>query len=186
VTQVRDLGLRYGILTEYTSYLVQEPTSVAIPPVPAALEQGQIGGARNSAAQTGAGAFERARASSNLTDSKTLAAAEAAAADRLESLSRESDVKAQTRRAGGRLFVLRGRVWTDVAQADRITITDITAYSRAYFDLVRVLPEIAPYLAVGDEVVIAGRRASVRVGPSGIEVWKPGQLADLVHNFRGT
>ena len=25
VSQVRDLGLRYGILTEYTSYLVQEP-----------------------------------------------------------------------------------------------------------------------------------------------------------------
>src|SRR6185437_4673787 len=28
VSQVRDLGLRYGILTEYTSYLVQEPDPV--------------------------------------------------------------------------------------------------------------------------------------------------------------
>jgi hypothetical protein len=52
--------------------------------------------------------------------------------------------------------------------------------------MVRLLPEVAPYLAVGDEILIAGRRASIRVGLSGTEVWRPGQLNDLVHNFRGT
>ena len=77
VDQVRELGLRYGILTEYTSYLVQEPTDVARPDVGAPLPEGQLGGARNSAAQTGATAFERARASAKLSDSKTLPAAEA-------------------------------------------------------------------------------------------------------------
>jgi len=144
-----------------------------------------MGGARNSAAQTGAGAFERARASAKLADSKTLAAADSAASDRLQSLSR-GDAAAEIRRAGGRLFIRRGRVWTDVAQADRITVTDVAAYSKAYFELVRQLPEVAPYLPVGDEVLIAGRRASVRVGGSGIEVWQPGQLAEVVRNFRGT
>jgi hypothetical protein len=144
-----------------------------------------MGGARNSAGQTGAGAFERARTSAKLADSKTLAAADAAASDRLESLSRK-DGTAETRRAGGRLFILRGRVWTDVAQADRITVTDIAAYSKAYFELVRQLPEVAPYLSVGEELLIAGRKASLRIGPSGVETWQPGQLAALVRNFRGT
>ena len=145
-----------------------------------------MGGARNSAAQAGTGAFERARASSKFSDSKTLAAADSAAADRLESLSREIGAKAETRRIAGRLFVQRGQVWTDVAHTGRITVTDVAAYSRAYFDLVRQLPEVAPYLTVGNEILIAGRRASVRITATGIEAWKPGQLSDLVRNFRGT
>jgi Ca-activated chloride channel homolog len=185
VEQIRELGLRYGILTEYTSYLVQEPTDLAQPATPAPLREDQMGGARNSATQTGTGAFEQARASAKLSDSKSLAAAEAAAADRLESLSRDRAV-AETRRAGGRLFIRRGQVWTDIGQPDRITVTDVAAYSKAYFELVRQLPEIAPCLSIGDEVLIAGRQASVRIGPSGVETWQPGQLGALVRNFRGT
>jgi hypothetical protein len=73
-----------------------------------------------------------------------------------------------------------------VAHTDRITVTAVAAYSKAYFELVRQLPEVAPYLSVGEEVLIAGRRSSVRVSSTGIEVWAPGQLADLVRNFRGT
>jgi Ca-activated chloride channel homolog len=185
VEQVRELGLRYGILTEYTSYLVQEPTDLARPATPAPLREDQMGGARNSAIQTGTGAFEQARASAKLSDSKSLAAAETAAADQLQSLARDRAV-AETRRAGGRLFIRRGQVWTDVGQPDRITVTDVAAYSQAYFELVRQLPEIAPYLSIGDKVLIAGREASVRIGPSGVETWQPGQLGALVRNFRGT
>jgi Ca-activated chloride channel homolog len=185
VEQVRELGLRYGILTEYTSYLVQEPADIARPAIPAPLREDQLGGARNSAIQTGAGAFEQARASSKLSDSKSLAAVESAASDRLETLSRDRAAP-DTRRAGGRLFIRRGQVWTDVAQTDRITVTAVAAYSKAYFELVRQLPEVAPYLSVGDVILIAGRQASVRIGPSGVETWQPGQLAALVRNFRGT
>jgi Ca-activated chloride channel family protein len=185
VEQVRELGLRYGILTEYTSYLVQEPTDLARPATPAPLREDQMGGARNSAIQTGTGAFEQARASAKLSDSKSLAAAETAASDRLQSLARDRAV-AETRRAAGRLFIRRGQVWTDVGQPDRITVTDVAAYSQAYFELVRQLPEIAPCLSIGDKVLIAGRQASVRIGPSGVETWQPGQLGALVRNFRGT
>lgn len=145
-----------------------------------------MGGARNSAAQTGPQAFDRARASAKLADSKTLAVADEVASSRLESLSSGTAAAPATRLAGGRLFVRRGQVWTDVGHADRITVTTVVAYSKAYFELVRQLPELAPYLSVGDEVLIAGRRVSVRVGESGIDVWKPGQLAEVVRNFRGT
>lgn len=47
-----------------------------------------MGGARNSAAQTGAQAFDRARASAKLADSKTLAATDAVASSPLETLGR--------------------------------------------------------------------------------------------------
>lgn len=187
VAQVRELGLRYGILTEYTSYLVQEPTEVVgVPTGPTPLREEDMGGARNSAAQTGPQAFERARASSKFADSKSLAAAEAAADDHLSSLAPGTASALATRRAGGRLFVQRGQVWTDVGHADRITVTEVEAYSRAYFELVRQLPELAPCLTVGDQILIAGKRESIRLTDTGIRAWKPGQLATLVRNFRGT
>jgi Ca-activated chloride channel family protein len=185
VSQVRELGLRYGILTEYTSYLVQEPDVVATPGIPRPAREDQLGGAENSAKQTGTGAFERARASAKLYDSKTLAAADAAASDRLATLAPEATAAA-SRRVGGRLFVQRGRVWTDVAHVNRITVTDVQAYGPAYFEMVRVLPELAPFLSVGDEILIAGRGGSIKIGPTGVEVWRPGQLAALVRSFRGT
>ena len=187
VSQVRDLGLRFGILTEYTSYLVLEPSAVVAGngvPLPARAED--AGGASNSAAQTGGVAFDRARASSKFTESKSLAEADSMASARLATLSPTTPSAAATRRAGGRIFVMRGQVWTDIGHADRITITEVEAYSRAYFDLVRQLPELAAYLPVGDQLLIAGKRASIRVAHTGVQAWKPGQLADLVRNFRGT
>jgi hypothetical protein len=145
-----------------------------------------MGGARNATGQTGLQAFERARASAKLADSKNLASADEVVSAPAPALEARDAAAAPSRRAGGRLFVQRGKVWTDVAQTDRITVTDVAAYSKAYFELVRLLPELAPYLSVGDEILIAGRRESIRIGASGVEVWRPGQVADLVRNFRGT
>jgi hypothetical protein len=65
-------------------------------------------------------------------------------------------------------------------------VTAVAPFSTAYFDLVRMLPEIAPYLTVGEEVLVAGRRQSIRIGAGGISEWGPGALTDLVRNFRGT
>jgi hypothetical protein len=121
-----------------------------------------------------------------LSDSKNLDATEAAIAAGAASLPSSRVASPASRRVGGRLFVQRSQVWTDLAHADRITVTAIAAYSKAYFEMVRLLPEVAPYLSVGDEIVIAGERGSIRIGAVGIEVWKPGQLADLIRNFRGT
>jgi hypothetical protein len=145
-----------------------------------------MGGARNSENQTGRQAFERARVSAKLSESKSLADADAATAAGVATPAAAGPNAPATQRVGGRLFVQRDKVWTDLAHTDRITVTAIAAYSRAYFELVRLLPEVAPYLSVGDEIVIAGRRGSIRIGAAGIEAWRPGQLADLVRNFRGT
>jgi hypothetical protein len=164
---------------------VQEPIDLARPATPMPLRDDQMGGARNATVQTGTDAFNRARASSKLSEAKSLAAAEEVAAAPAGAATGTNGAL-PTRRAGGRLFVLRGKVWTDVGHADRITVTDVAAYSDAYFEMVRLLPELAPYLSVGDEILIAGRRQSVRVVASGVTVWRPGQLAELVRNFRGT
>jgi Ca-activated chloride channel family protein len=172
VEEVRQLGLRHGILTEYTAYLVQEPDMVAA--APATREERQRA--------TGQTAVERASASAKLSDVNNLAAADEVSQRRAAQTPSTPD----TRRHGGRVFRKDGAGWTDLGHRDRMRVTAVTPYSTAYFELVRMLPEIAPYLTVGEEVLVAGRRQSIRIGTGGISQWGPGALTDLVRNFRGT
>src|ERR1700693_1658899 len=89
-------------------------------------------------------------------------------------------------RHGRHISLLRGEIWTDLRQADRIPVTATAAFSPAYCELVRMLPGIAPLPSVGDPIVIAGRRGSAGIAPSGIERWSPGKFNAPLHNFRGT
>lgn len=192
VSEIQDLGLRYGILTEYTSYLVQEPG--AHPEMGAASNTGGPAGpgARGNAfaapapsAQTGAVAFERAEASSRNLAAKTLQQADASARDRMEDLAREAGGAAPVRRLGGRVFALRDSVWTDLAWQDSVRVVDIAPFSDTYFRVVRALPELAPYLASGDRVLIAGRRAGIRTVPHAAAALSDREILQLVRDFRG-
>ena len=63
IEEMRDLGLRFGILTEYTSYLVQEPERVANapPPMPRLEEPGSRPAPRHSSARAGVPSSRRQR-----------------------------------------------------------------------------------------------------------------------------
>ena len=186
VQEVRDLGLRYGILTEYTSYLVQEPvTSTAQLQTMRQVMPNQAAPAAPRA-QTGAGAFNSARSSSAMMGAGSLAAADAAAEARIGELGAgRGTALSNMRRVHGRLFVKIGDVWTDAAHQDSLRVIEVAPFSEAYFQLVRVLPGVAQYLRLGDEVLVAGRRASIKVTASGTTAWRAGQLDAVVRAFRG-
>jgi len=183
---VRDLGLRYGILTEYTSYLVQEPRTAWNLPAPMPASAALRGGAGAAQMQTGADAFASAKASAAMAGVTTLAAADRVARARVAELAAPTAAGAPAvRRVGGRLFVEGDGVWTDASQRDSLKVVEVAPYSDAYFALVHALPEIAPYLGVGERVLVAGRRASVRITGGGLVAWQPGRLEALVRAFRG-
>jgi Ca-activated chloride channel family protein len=189
VEQIRDLGLRYGILTEYTSYLVQEPEVIAsgpVPPRPMPLrEDSRRDEARPAAArQTGAAAFEQAQTSAKMREVKSLADADAMSRRAQAGLT-EDGLTSATRSVAGRIFVRRRGVWTDATHRDSLHVTAVAAYSEAYFGLVRALPELAPWLGAGDDVLIAGRRISIRITPSGVTAWRRGEVERVVRAFRG-
>lgn len=170
VQEIRELGLRFGILTEYTSYLVEEPRTLADalrpPPQPMAADE-QVGRvARERAA--------RSQAYSAVKSAGELAAAAPAvtAGDR------------PTREIGGRVFVLRGEVWHDIGvrQADRVVA--IRPYSEAYFALSRALPEVRPYLSLGERVRLAGRAVTIEIDPTGVATLTESELQRLVSDFR--
>lgn len=181
VSRVRELGLRYGILTEYTSYLVQEPGVTADGIRPAAAPAGP----RMAQEMTGIGAFDAAKASATMSGSSSLQAANAAVARRLDDMRWRggSGSAPEVRRAGGRLLVLRDSVWTDVAVRDSLKTRTIAPFSSAYFALVAARPELKAALAVGHPIVLGGRRIALKVAEGGASVWSAGELERFLQEF---
>src|SRR5439155_23307283 len=128
VNELKRLALRYGILTEYTSYLVQEPNQLAVRPLLDRI-------APAAAAQVGALSVDQAR-----REAKSAAVANAAEAADMDEAMRGRVTGHASRRVGGRLFVRRDSVWTDVAHGDSLPVVQVAAFSDAYFALLRALP----------------------------------------------
>jgi Ca-activated chloride channel family protein len=199
IEEIRTLALRHGILTEYTSYLVLEPgmdpRNPATPmpmPIDRAAAPSSFG---NAQAQAGAGAVARAEESQAMAKSSSLADADAAARRRVDQMldaralaatrdGREAE-RVVTRQVGGRTFVSKDGVWTDALHQAGRGVVKVKPYGKAYFEMVRALPEIVPALQAGDQVIVAGRRVSIQLAADGLERWDAGALARVVRNFRG-
>ncbi len=172
VSELKRLALRYGILTEYTSYLVQEPNVVARPmPLQAPAP----------AAQAGEGAVQRSEAARKLAGSVSLDAIVVTASGESVNAGTRGDA---SRRLGGRVFVLRDSIWTDIAHGDSLPVVNVAAFSDAYFALLRALPELRQAATLEPAVVVAGRRVSIKIGAGGKTDWASGELAQLVSDFR--
>ena len=175
VSELKRLALRYGILTEYTSYLVQEPNVVArpMPLQPPAPE-----------AQAGAGAVQRSREARKLASSLSLDAI-VVTGGRADSLAAGPGERAdRSQRVGGRFFVWRDSTWTDIAHGDSLRVVTVAAFSDAYFALLRALPELVQPATLEPAVLVAGRRTSIKIQAGGKTEWASGELATLVRDFR--
>jgi Ca-activated chloride channel family protein len=178
VSELKRLALRYGILTEYTSYLVQEPGGVVqrpdeIRPMP-----------RD---QVGAGAVLRSEAARKLASSYNLDAVTVTGAGAVEADSvtaAERGRTSRTQRSGGRVFVWRDSVWTDIAHGDSLPVVRVAVFSDAYFALLRALPELRQPATLEPAVLLAGRRVSIEILAGGKTTWAAGELAALVRDFR--
>jgi hypothetical protein len=133
--------------------------------------------------QTGARAFAQADASAKMASAGSVAEAEQFAERRLQALSR--DESRPVKRAGSKVFRLVNQVWVDVTHVDSLSIIEVAPYSDAYFALARALPELSQYFMVGDEILLAGKRGSIRITADGLKTWQGGQLARVVQLYRG-
>ncbi|HEY7233970.1 MAG TPA: VIT domain-containing protein [Gemmatimonadaceae bacterium] len=161
--EIRGLGERFGIPTEFTSYLVQENRAVA--GVGGALRRDLPTGLSPAAAPMRDQAFEQAKAASAQRAALSMMVLDSIA--RPESRGRSD---ANTKRAGSHTFLRQDSTWTDLRPAakDARTIR-IKAFSKAYFDLIDAVPELRAIFAVGDRVTAQGRAVTVVVSDSGAE-----------------
>src|ERR1700716_3929457 len=165
--EIRDLGERFGIPTEFSSYLVVEPgmnrnrrdmaggslgqvvvTGASSAPAPAAV---QFEAAKSAAAQRSATNLSAADAAVGMGDSA--------------SVSRGGNVT----RAGNVTFVLRDGVWTDVRYKTSGMVLQVKPFSDAYFRLIEMVPDLREPFSVGERAIVAGRSMAIELTPSGKE-----------------
>jgi Ca-activated chloride channel family protein len=178
VEEIRRTALRYGLLSEYTSYLVQEPEEVAVRRD--ARGRGQVLNApATPAAQSGAGSVVAAEQARMKREAKS-----AVDLDEMEDAFFARGHMGQTRHVAGRLFDERDGVWTDMQHADSLRTVEIAPYGEAYFALLQLAPELEPYLSEFQQVLIAGERVSIRIADGGLETMSTRELERLVREFR--
>lgn len=174
--EIRALGQRFGIPTELSSYLVLEPGMERFRDGTMRLQEVTVSGVAggmaarperdlagkavspppppSAPATTGAQAFEAARRSALQRGASTLDAA--------------ADASANVRNAAGRTFVLRAGVWTDVADARTDSrLVRVQPFSELYFTLMQEIPELREILALGERVLVHGKRVRIELHPDG-------------------
>ena len=175
IEEIKQTALRYGLLSEYTSYLVQEPTVVA----DRMGGRGRVPAA--PMAQEASGAMAVGVAKRDAARRETRNEAQLAAVD-------EEMLKAghmgQAQHVAGRLFVEKNGIWTDLRPADSLRVVTIAPFSPAYFAVLRALPELTPIVQRFDRVQVAGRAVSIRFDAGG-QTSETG-VADLVARFRAS
>ncbi len=179
--ELRTLGERYGIPTELTSYLVQEPQ----------MGMNQQRGGVAMPASAPAERFEAARKSTEQRDAQSVGAMDKPLALQQlvitgEGLSTSSeklgvvvDRVDAAKRAGDHLFAHRGNRWTDVGFKEGTKVVKIKAFSPAYFAVLDAIPELRAAFAVGDSVLVAGKHVSIEVGSDGAEQLGDAELRSL-------
>lgn len=175
--EIRELGERYGIPTEFSSYLVLEP---GMNPqlrgrgrpvdVTGSRTQGIAGGALTRSGAPSTIAFEAAKTASAQRSATNMAAADSSSGLRDE---------ARIRRLGNVTFLLRDSVWTDARFKEGGTVLRVKPFSSAYFKLIEVLPDLREAFAFSEHLIVAGRSMAIELTPSGKEQLTDGELALL-------
>lgn len=173
VDEVTELGTRYGIVTPYTSFLALEPGASdrggdrrtpqvlrnGAPPPPAPARAPMPSMRDVSGTVTGQAAVElsreaRARQESLVLEDVVVTGSGSASGDAV-------------RRVGDKTFYLRDEVWVDAeVRADGGRVREVEFGSEAYFALVRTMPRLAPYLALGERVDVLFDGVIYRIRPA--------------------
>ena len=178
--EIRELGERWGIPTELTSYLVLEPgmDAMVAQGSPVSLRSQVQRAAGNAASQRASApapamAFESAKAAATMREARSLADVSAAT---------ESD--ANSRQTSTRRFVQRDGLWLDTRSAAKdARIVKVRPYSAAYFAAMDRVAELREAFALSERVEVHGRAVTVILAADGVEDLDGAALAALTRDW---
>lgn len=184
VEEARQLALRHGLVSRYSSYLVLEPGMGPVTGVSPEVRRHAAVGAPPPAAPaplavTGMGAVVAA-------DRAARQRAVASQAE-LEALSPTSapGTVADERRIDGRSFHLRDGTWVDASHRAGVRVVRVRPFSAAYFDLLRALPELRAVWSQLEGGIVAGATVSLELVEDGSDALPAAEIADITNSFRG-
>ncbi len=176
ISAVVSLSLRYGIITPYTSFLVEEPANTL-------TTEGREGAAEEFAESLQAAPMEPSgeRAVEDAEMRKGLGNAEAppAAAEMLPSSTGDGTEEElnSVRYVGVKTFLCQNNVCTDTTYIpDQMTPQEVPFMSEVYWELTEKQPELVIYFAVGEETFFVaddGRAYHFRLGAETEVVSRP-------------
>ncbi len=180
VTEVAYLSKKYGIITEYTSYLVEEP-NMRLSAAPAARfrEQMLTETRTQEAADAVSGAWgvNQSKNAGELARSAAPVSAKQTYRDRNDNIVNITNVRS----VQGRAFYLDAGTWNDSRYTENIrNIANIKPYSEAQFAIIREIPELREYFAIGENMNIVLGDTALRVSPDGYETITADQLKALL------
>ena len=180
--EIRRLGERYGIPTEFTSYFVREPgmdlaNQAAPPPVMSPRRRTATSPAVSGTTLEASGAATSVQSAPvAVAREERFEAAKTAAAQRATSTLADVDASvagsasgATVRTAAGRTFVLRDGVWVDGRSSEGQRRVMVKPYSEAYFALLARIPALKEPFALGERVLVSGRAVAIELAPAGVE-----------------
>jgi len=177
VDSIVRLSIRYGIITPYTSFLIQEQDIFTQSGVEEAQTAFRDETDQAFSAASGAVAVDAAESAANLADAEMPmpAMTQAPAGEREKDADGASAAGGYAsgapegqalRYAADRTFVWRDGAWIDTLySADDMEPITVTFLSDAYFDLLELDPRVGEYLALGDHVLFVWDGEAYEVVP---------------------
>lgn len=184
VDEIRTTALRYGLPSPYTSILVEEPGVRVTEALDARVApSAPPGAAAEARARPAPGAATGARAVRMAERSRLFRDADRA--DEVAALARTIEVDAAGKRrvAAGRVLHLDDGVWTEVGIAPDAPAVRVRRFGAAWFELLRVLPELEPAFRLGP-VALMGDGLRLIVDDDGAESLDDHQRTRIVRAFR--
>lgn len=158
VQSIVNLSIRYGIITPYTSYLIEEDDIFSQTGRSGIAEEVITDLAAAPAPNTGADAVAEAAAAGAMAEAeapmamptRTAAGTPSPGVDVVANVAETA-----VRYVGSKTFLLRDGVWMDTAfDSDTQTPQQVGFASDAYFDLISAAPELGSYFALGARVLV--------------------------------
>jgi hypothetical protein len=109
-----------------------------------------------------------------------------AALDKMQVTEMAAASTPERRRIGNRTFQLRDGALQDLHVNSAARNVRIQPYSGAYFRVLQALPELASYWHAGDNVVVGGRRVTIRLAADGVRELSQDDIQRLVVEFRAS
>lgn len=170
IEEVIRLSKQYGIITEYTSFLVRDDVDVrADADAAPMMREAQDNVSRSLEADSGAWAVSQSQNSTNLQ--KQNAPAPAAGGSFLDAEGKVQTVS-QVKYVGQRAFYNKQGTWQDSLPADKLPVLSIQRFSPLYFEL-GLQPDIKDILALGESVEFVLSGHLIKITDKGLEQLTP-------------
>jgi Ca-activated chloride channel family protein len=158
VEEIIDLSLRYGIMTPYTSFLVDETGHVLTEEGREEAQRDYAAAAPTEAPAVGEGGVGYSLEVQRLTENDG---------------AYWGQETSGLRQAGDKAFILVDGVWTDTTYEQGSPTTPVSFGSDSYFELLAARPEWGKYFAVGKRIIVVLDKVAYEVVEEAAPVTAP-------------